>query len=121
MMKKVLTLVVIIALLPLAIPAFAQEMPHECLHDGATIASLRGCVEHGVMMGHIDNNGVANSLFAKLDAAEAALDRGQTDTATNILIALVNSVSAQAGKHIVSHHAEHMLLHIQDVIDALSA
>jgi hypothetical protein len=121
MMKKLLTLVVIIALLSLTIPAFAQEMPHECPHNGATIASLRNCVEHGVMMGHIDNNGVANSLFAKLDAAQAALDRGQTDTAINILNALANTVSAQAGKHIAGHHAEHMLVHIQDVIDALSA
>ena len=118
-MKKLLSLFLITSLLSLAVPAFAQEMSHDCPHDSATLASLRGCVEHGVAMGHIDNSGVANSLFAKLDAAQAALDRGQTGAAINILNALANAVSAQAGKHIAAHHAIHMVDHIQRVIEGI--
>jgi hypothetical protein len=44
------------------------------------------------MMG--DSN--ANSLFAKLDAAQSALDLGQTGVAINNLKAFVQAVEAQA-------------------------
>jgi len=63
---------------------------------------------------------VANSLLAKLDAAQAAVDRGQTSVAINKLQAFINEVQAQAGKHIDSMHAQHMVMHAQLVIQALS-
>jgi hypothetical protein len=70
-------------------------------------------------MGHITNKGVANSLPVKLDAAQAALDRGQPGVAVNLLRAFTNEVNAQAGKHIVADHAVHLVEHVQMVITAL--
>ena len=84
-----------------------------------TIASLTTCVEHAAQQGFIDNQGVTNSLLAKLDAARAALDRGQTSVAINDLQAFIYEVKAQAGKHIDALHAQHMVLHAQLVIQAL--
>ena len=91
----------------------------ECEHHAATIESLRGCVEHASMMGHIDNEGVANSLLAKISAAQAAVGRGQPDVAANILEAFISEVQAQSGQHIAAEHAEHMAMHAEQVIDAL--
>src|SRR4051812_9377607 len=111
-----LRLVVLIAaalLLVSARPALADEMS-TC--DTPTIAALQMCVHHAAEMGHIDNNGVVRSLHAKLDAAQAALDRGQTGVAVNTLEAFINEVQAQAGQHIDAEHAEHMAMHAQTVI-----
>jgi len=80
---------------------------------------LEACVQHAADQGFIDNQGVTNSLFAKLGAAQAAFDRGQTGTAINLLNAFINEVQAQAGKHIDQMHAEHMVMHAQMVIRAL--
>lgn len=118
-MKKLMILLVAGLLMSFTIPAFAQDTHHDCPHGGATIAELRNCVEHALMMGHIDNDGVANSLFVMLDAAQAALNQGQAAVAVNILNALADVVEAQAGQHIDEHHAGHMLEHIQHVIEAL--
>jgi hypothetical protein len=71
-----------------------------------TIASLTICVEHATSQGLITSRGVANSLLAELNAAQAALDRGQTSVAINDLQAFINEVQAQAGKHIDSMHAQ---------------
>lgn len=84
-----------------------------------TIASLTTCVEHAASQGIITSQGVANSLLAKLDAAQAALDRGLTSVAINNLQAFIHEVQAQAGKHIEAMHAEHMVMHAQLVIQAL--
>jgi len=84
-----------------------------------TIASLTTCVEHAASQGLITSQGVANSLLAKLDAAQAAFDRGQTSVAINDLQAFIYEVQAQAGKHIDSMHAQHMVMHAQLVIQAL--
>ena len=43
--------------------------------------------------------------MAKLDAAQAAFDRGQTHVAVNLLNAFINEVNAQSGKHIAADHA----------------
>jgi len=90
----------------------------ECVHE-PTISSLTACVQHAAAEGFIDNQGVTNSLLAKLDAAQAAQDRGQTGTAINLLGAFIHEVQAQAGKHIEATHAEHMVMHAQMVIQAL--
>ena len=115
-MVIVLTLLVLSLIAPAPIRAQAMD---ECPHE-ATIQSLRMCVQHAAAHGHIDNQGVARSLLAKLDAAEAAQGRGQTEVAVNLLEAFVNEVQAQAGKHILQPHAEHLLMHAQAVIEALA-
>ena len=84
-----------------------------------TIASLTACVEHAAAEGLINNQGVANSLLAKLDAAQAAQDSGQMKTAINLLGAFIHEVQAQSGKHIDQTHAQHMVAHAQVVIQAL--
>ena len=110
-----LTLVVLGLVAP--IPARAQAID-DCPH-APTIQSLRACVQHAAEHGHIDNRGIARSLLAKLDAAQAALDRGEAAVAVNQLNAFVRELHAQAGKHIVPEHAEHLRAHAQEVIRAL--
>ena len=122
MRNRILSVVVLLALLitTLAVPAFAsgEDM---CSHDMNTVESLHHCVNHALEMGHITNAGVANALQAKLDGAQAALDRGQPDVAINQLNAFVNQVQAQAGVHIDPMHAEHMIMHARTVITALGS
>ncbi|MCL4859755.1 MAG: hypothetical protein KJZ93_10140 [Caldilineaceae bacterium] len=110
-------LMLVVANLLFTTPVLADDA-HGCMHE-PTIQALRDCVSHAVHAGHITNQGVANSLLAKLDAAQAALDRGQSDVAINNLKAFVRAVEAQAGKHVVAEHAAHMATHAQHVIDAL--
>ena len=110
----VLTLIVLGLIAP--VPTHAQ-IDH-CSHD-ATIQSLRTCVLHAAAEGHIDNQGITSSLLAKLDAAQAALDRGQAEVAVNLLAAFVRDVRAQSGKHIAQEHAAHLLMHAQAVIQLL--
>jgi len=90
----------------------------DCVH-ASTISSLRTCVQHAADQGFIDNQGVTNSLLAKLDAAQAAQNRGQTSEAINQLDAFIHEVQAQAGKHIDPMHAQHLVMHAQMVIQAL--
>lgn len=117
--RYLLPVVVILSIVSLMIttPVLAAD-EHGCVHE-LTIQSLRNCVVHATDVGHIDNQGIANSLLAKLDAAQAALDRGQTKTAVNNLNAFVKAVDAQAGKHIVAEHAKHLVMHANQVIDKI--
>lgn len=122
MRTRILSVVVLLALLTtaLALPAFASD-EHMCNHDmNMDIASLQHCVNHALEMGHITNAGVGNALLAKLDGAQAALDRGQPAVAVNKLNAFINQVQAQSGKHIDPVHAEHLIMHAQMVIATLS-
>jgi hypothetical protein len=48
----------------------------------------------------IDNAGVAGALFAKINDASDAVAGGDGKTASNLLTAFKNQVSAQTGKHI---------------------
>jgi|WetSurMetagenome_2_1015567.scaffolds.fasta_scaffold115524_2 hypothetical protein len=115
-MRKLLLVLSIVAVLSLlAAPAFAAESM-TCDHSNATIQSLNDCVMH-----HVTNPGVANSLMATLDAAQAALVRGQTDVAINLLSAFINEINAQTGKFVPAEHAPHLLDHAQMVINALGA
>jgi hypothetical protein len=117
-MKKLILILGIVAVLSLlAAPALAADNL-TCDHMGTTIASLRDCVKHAHDMGHITNKGVANSLLAKLDASQAALDRDQSSTAIRLLNTFINEVNAQAGKHIAAKHAGHLVMHAQQVIAA---
>ncbi len=110
-----LTLVVAVLSLVLALPAFAMD-GHDCAHDAALV-SLR---DHVAMGNHIDNQGVARSLVAKLDAAQAALDRGQPAVAASLLNAFIQDVQAQSGKHISAEHAGCLINHAGEVISSLS-
>ena len=98
--------------------AFAQESSDGCPLE-ATISSMQTCVEHSARLGLIDNQGVAGSLLAKLAAAQAAQDRGRNPVAVHLLQAFIHEVEAQAGKHIDADQVEHMIGHVQDVIQAL--
>lgn len=119
-MRRLLPILSMVAfLLLLAAPAFAAE-DHTCDHNGDTVESLHHCVMHALEMEHINNPGVANSLMAKLDAAQAALDRGQTGVAINLLQAFINQVNAQAGIHIDAEHAGHLVAHAEHVILTLA-
>jgi hypothetical protein len=111
-------IVAVIALLVATPAAFAQD-GHTC-DLTPTIEALHHCVTHAATAGHIDNPGVANSLLKKLDAAQAALNRGRSAVAVNNLQAFVHAVAAQTGKHIAADHAAHMIRHAEAVIDALN-
>jgi hypothetical protein len=117
--KALLTLLALLGL-SLALPSRAQN-PDDmmCQGDMTTIASLRHCVEHAYTMGDITNAGVARSLLTKLDAAQAAVDRGQNAVAVHVLQAFISEVLAQAGVHIDPTHAEHMVMHATMVIQNL--
>jgi putative cell wall-binding protein len=118
-MKRLLSvLVMFVALLLIAAPAFAAE-DHICDHNATTVESLHHCVVHAYNMGHITNAGVRASLLAKLDAAQAAFDTGQTGVAIRQLNAFVNEIDAQADKAILAEHAGHLVEHAQGVIAAL--
>ncbi len=117
----VVALVVLVAFVGFSLltPRTARaQASDECGHE-LTIASLVTCVEHAAQQGFIDDQGVTDSLLAELDAAQAALDRGQTSVAINALMAFIHEVQAQAGKHIDAMHAQHMVMHAQMVIQAL--
>ena len=120
-MKTLFTFVVLFVLGFLALsPAVVAAEEMQCPgHDMDTVQSLGMCVEHALAMGAITNQGVASSLLAKVDAAQEAVDRGQTAVAALILQALINEVRAQSGVHIEAGHAQHLIAHAQRVIDAL--
>ncbi len=115
---------VLVILVPLvlgaAAPALAQT-DMQCPNMQATIKDLRACVQHAIDMGYITNPLFAQSLLAKIDAAQAAYDRGQTSVAILDLQAFILQVQAQSGKLIDSTHAEHMIMHAQMVIAALQS
>ena len=122
MRNRILSVFLLLVLLTavLAVPAFASD-EHMCTHDMNTIESLHHCVNHALEMGHITNAGVGNALLAKLDGAQAALDRGQPAVAVNLLNAFINQVQAQSGQHIDPVHADHMVMHAQMVIAAIGS
>lgn len=65
-----------------------------------TYAGLCALVEQ-----YVDHHGTANSMCAKLRAAEAAEGRGQPDTAANNIDAFKNQVAAQSGKSMTAQEA----------------
>jgi hypothetical protein len=120
MRARHLSLVLVWAVLALALVSRAHASDeHDC--NAVTVISLHHCVQHAFETGHISNAGVANSLLRKIDAALAAEDWGNTSVAVRILEAFINEVEAQAGIHIDSTHADHMITHATNVIvDLLS-
>ena len=119
-MKLLIAALTFVTLLAFIVPEAALAQNHDGCNHNPTIESLRMCVEHAANAGHIDNAGIAQSLSAKLNAAQKAENRGQHSVAINILEAFVKAVEAQKGKHIYEDHAEHLLMHAQQVITALN-
>lgn len=118
-MKTIVAALILVVLSLTAVaPMHAQE--EMCPHSAPTLTDLRACVVHAAEIGHIDNAGVAHSLLAKLDAAQAAVERGQNAVAIHQLEAFIHEVEAQSGKHIDAEHAAHMIDHARMVIDALN-
>jgi hypothetical protein len=78
-----------------------------------SIADVIAAVQLARQQGLIRNDGLANSLIKKLEAADAATARGGTAAAKNILNAFANEVLAQSGKQIKTDTAAIL---IQDVI-----
>jgi hypothetical protein len=61
-----------------------------------TVDSIIVDVKNALTTGAINNAGVAASLVAELNQAEAARDRGQCSTAASIYQAFINDVTAQS-------------------------
>lgn len=114
----VLAIVAMLAVVGVRSPVASAQGSASC-PDEATIASLQACVQHAAQAGLIDNQGVVQSLLVKLNAAQAAADRGQPGVAAHAVQAFSYEVLAQRGKHIDAEHADHMLTHAQLVMQAL--
>jgi hypothetical protein len=66
----------------------------------ATFQTTLADISNSLQLGLMDNAGIANALLAKINAASDAAARGDSKTASNVLNAFKNQVSAQTGKHI---------------------
>jgi hypothetical protein len=80
-----------------------------------TADSIEADVNQFVSSGDIKDQ-LANSLLAKLDAAAAALARGQCGTADNIYQAFIHEVQAQSGKGISATAASILIADAQYLI-----
>jgi parallel beta-helix repeat protein len=77
-------------------------------------------VEEMFEEGLIDNHGVLDSLISQINAAINKIENGQTKPAENILYAFINSVQAQAGKHISLEAAEILITDAEYIISQLA-
>jgi len=78
------------------------------LGAAAFITRLETLRAESCTLGWVSNTGICQSIRAKLDAALAAVQRGQGSVASNQLKALLNEVDAQRGKQ-VNDSAFHLL------------
>lgn len=118
---KPLLVVLTSVLLSLVATGPAVALTVDQCHHEPSVAALRDCVQHAAAQGAIADPGLTQSLLAKLDAAQAAIVRGQPVVAVSILEAFLAEVKAQSGKHIVQPHTDHLLTHARLVIEALDA
>jgi hypothetical protein len=65
-----------------------------------TVSNVLNDIANSLELGLIDNHGIANSLSQKIQEASDAAERGQTQTETSVLMAFINEVRAQSGKHV---------------------
>lgn len=68
-------------------------------------------------IGWIDNDGIMNSLFAKLNQAEEAINKGKSKQAKNVLEAFINEVKAQEGKHINAEFVNQLIEDARYIIE----
>ncbi len=84
-----------------------------------TIQSVMEAINLYYADGSISSAGVYNSLLQKLNAAQAAWDKGQAHVVANVLNAFMNEVQAQTGKHIKMDAASMLIANAQVVIDTM--
>ncbi len=65
--------------------------------------------------------GIKNSLIAKLEGAEEAIQRGQQNVAINKLNSFINEVEAQRGKKLTDQQADELVGYAEDIISSISA
>lgn len=97
--------------------ATATEAPP--LIKEVSFASIHRDIEIALQLGIIDNQGIANSLLQKLDAAEMNVKKGKSQTARNILNALRQEAEAQKGKRINEPFASALLQDIDALLHSL--
>jgi hypothetical protein len=68
----------------------------------ATSSAILSVVAQILAAGCIDNSGIGSSLAAKLTAAQAEINAGNIQDAIDILMAFINELNAQSGKHVLS-------------------
>jgi hypothetical protein len=90
--------------------------------EGGTtdIASLLRDLDEACEGGDIAPRGICRSLQAKLQAAEAALERGQPRTAVNQLRAFLAQLKAQRSKHVSEAAYQRLKSGAEALIAALS-
>lgn len=81
-----------------------------------SFGSIKQDIEIAFKLGIIDNQGVANSLIQKLDAAETNAKKNKSQTAQNVLNALKQEIEAQRGKHINEEFVEVLLRDIDTLL-----
>jgi hypothetical protein len=74
----------------------------------ASIAALKSKITAYAASGEIKGN-LVNALFAKLDAAQASLDRGNVNSFEGQMNAFINQVEAQKGKGISAAVADDLI------------
>ncbi|MEX1157302.1 MAG: hypothetical protein WEC79_00040 [Thermomicrobiales bacterium] len=82
----------------------------------ATAESLASNLTRAFEMDLLKNKGIYNSLHSKMQAADAAHDRGQHATEWNLLNAFVNQLEAQRGKGIDLTTANRFIAFALDLI-----
>jgi len=65
-----------------------------------TTGGIKNVISSFLTTGAIDKSGIATSLASKLTTAKTYISAGDSQTAVNVLGALLNEVNAQSGKHI---------------------
>jgi hypothetical protein len=81
-----------------------------------TAQSIKADVQSALATGAISKAGIAKSLLAKLDHAEAARARGQCGVAANAYGAFINEVTAQSGKAIAASTAAQLISEAQFLV-----
>lgn len=85
----------------------------------ATLNSLQATVQRLHESEDIDQHGIATSLLKKLEAAEAAVGRGNLEAARRTLDAFIQEVESQRGKHISEPAADLLITDARFVRDSL--
>ena len=80
---------------------------------------LTRLVDAFLVDGSIDNEGVAETLFRRLNQAQAMIDRGNVKPVEKILFTFIRYVEAQLGKHITETAAQTLIDNTQALIDIL--
>ncbi len=81
-----------------------------------TTGSLMPSLQRACQEGSVDQHGICKSLMKKLEAAQAAHERGQHATEHNVLGAFTHELRAQGGKAVDPLRAEWLIAFAQDII-----